>query len=138
MRRFYNVALDIIQIMLKYHFMETKHASKIFEALSSEHRLDIFRLLVKSAPEGLVAGEIAKALQIPTTNLSFHLKAIVQSGLAEVEREGRFMRYKANIPLMLEIVGFLTEKCCDSDPATCRKYRAAAQLEIGLLPERLD
>ncbi len=116
--------------------METKHASILFEALSSEHRLDIFRLLVKSAPQGLVAGEIAKILQIPTTNLSFHLKNIVQSGLAQVEREGRFMRYKANIPLMLEIVGFLTEKCCDSDPASCMKYRAAAHISEGLLPQR--
>ncbi len=122
--------------MLKYQPMETKHASTLFEALSSEHRLDIFRLLVKSAPQGLVAGEIAKILQIPTTNLSFHLKAIVQSGLAHVEREGRFMRYKANIPLMLEIVGFLTEKCCDNDPAVCRQFRAQAHIEPSLLPER--
>ncbi len=123
--------------MLKYKSMESKHASKLFEALSSEHRLDIFRLLVKSAPQGLVAGEIAKTLQIPSTNLSFHLKSIVQCGLAQVEREGRFMRYKANIPLMLEVVGFLTEKCCDSDPASCRRFRAAAGIEASLLPQRL-
>ncbi len=117
--------------------MESKHASKLFEALSSEHRLDIFRLLVKSAPQGLVAGEIAKILSIPSTNLSFHLKAIVQCGLAQVEREGRFMRYTANIPLMLEVVGFLTEKCCDSDPATCQRFRAQAGIEEGLLPLRI-
>ncbi len=115
--------------------METKHVSKLFEALSSEHRLDIFRLLVKSAPEGLVAGEIAKILDIPTTNLSFHLKALVQSGLVHVQRQGRFMRYQGNIPLMLDIVGFLTEKCCDNDPATCRQFRAAAQLEEGLFKD---
>ncbi len=124
-------------MMLNYCFMETKHASKLFEALSSEHRLDIFRLLVASAPQGLVAGEIAKRLDIPSTNLSFHLKAIVQSGLAEVEREGRYMRYKANIPLMLEIVRFLTEKCCDNDPAECQRLRAAAQVGKGILLERM-
>ena len=116
--------------------MNTIHASKLFEALSSVHRLDIFRLLVKNAPNGLVAGEIAKALDIPSTNLSFHLKHIVQSSLISVEREGRFMRYKANIPLMLEIVGFLTEKCCESNPEQCLKYRSEANLEIGILPKR--
>ena len=42
--------------MLKYHFMESKTAANIFEALSSEVRLDLFRLLVKNAPQGLVAG----------------------------------------------------------------------------------
>ncbi len=116
--------------------IETKHASKLFEVLSSEYRLDIFRLLVKNAPQGLVAGEISKMLDIPSTNLSFHLKAIVQSGLADVEREGRYMRYKANISLMLEVVNFLTEKCCDNDPEECRRLRAAAHISTGLLSER--
>ncbi len=117
--------------------MESKCASKIFEALSSDVRLDIFRLLVKSAPSGLVAGEISKLLDIPSTNLSFHLKAIVQSGLAEVVREGRFMRYKANIPLMLDVVAFLTEKCCAEDPAQCQKFRQEAGIQHGLLPLRI-
>ncbi len=114
--------------------METKQASIIFEALSSDVRLDLFKLLVKSAPEGLVAGDIAKILDIPSTNLSFHLKAIVQSGLAFVEREGRFMRYKANIPLMLEIVAFLTEKCCAGDPEQCQRFRENSLVQPGILP----
>jgi DNA-binding transcriptional ArsR family regulator len=92
--------------------MQSRHASKIFEALSSDVRLDLFRLLVKYAPDGLVQGDIAKRLDIPTTNLSFHLKAIVQSGLVDVAREGRFMRYTANIPLMLEVIAYLTSECC--------------------------
>ncbi len=124
--------------MLNYQYMETKHASKLFEALSSEYRLDIFRQLVISAPQGLVAGEIAKILHIPSTNLSFHLKNLVQSDLVHVEREGRYMRYKANISLMLEVVRFLTEKCCDDDPAECQRLRAAAQITLGLLPERCN
>ncbi|MFG6374590.1 MAG: helix-turn-helix domain-containing protein [Desulfovibrio sp.] len=56
---------------------------------------------MKRAPDGLVQGDIAKQLDIPSSNLSLHLKAIVHSGLVNVEREGRFMRYKVNIPLML-------------------------------------
>lgn len=117
--------------------MESKRASKIFEALSSDVRLDLFRLLVKSAPAGLVAGDIAKQLDIPSTNLSFHLKAIVQSGLADVEREGRFMRYKANIPLMLEIIAYLTSECCSGNPEECQKLRDASAVMPGILPKRL-
>ena len=116
--------------------MESKNASLIFEALSSDVRLDLFRLLVKNAPDGLVAGEIAKQLDIPSTNLSFHLKAIVQSGLVDVEREGRFMRYKANIPLMLDIVDYLTSECCSNDPKQCQKFRDASAVDPSLLPER--
>lgn len=117
--------------------MESKKACTIFEALSSEVRLDLFRLLVKNAPGGLVAGDIARQLDIPSTNLSFHLKAVVQSGLADVEREGRFMRYKANIPLMLDIVRYLTSECCAGDPAQCLKFREAGNLVPGLLADRV-
>ena len=79
--------------------MKIKTATTIFEVLASEVRLSIFRLLVKYAPEGLVAGEISQMLDIPKTNLSFHLKNIMYSGLVSMEREGRNTRYRANIPL---------------------------------------
>jgi len=95
--------------------METENATPIFEALSSGARLDVFRLLVRYAPDGLVAGEIAKKLEIPATNLSFHLKTLLHSGLVGMEKEGRFWRYRANVPLMLEIIAYLTDHCCCGD-----------------------
>lgn len=113
--------------------MESKTATGIFEALSSEARLSIFRLLVKHAPEGLVAGEIARMLDIPKTNLSFHLKTIMHSGLVSMTREGRNIRYKADIPLMLETIAYLTAECCSGNPDQCRKYRA----QSGVAPEFL-
>jgi DNA-binding transcriptional ArsR family regulator len=100
--------------------MEIKTAVAIFEALTSEARLSIFRLLVKYAPVGLVAGEIARMLDIPKTNLSFHLKTIVHSGLASMEREGRNTRYKANITLIQEIIAYLTAECYSGNPNECR------------------
>jgi len=39
-------------------------------ALSQEARLKIFRLLVRSAPDGLAAGEIAHRLHLPGPKLS--------------------------------------------------------------------
>jgi len=114
--------------------METKIALTIFEALTSEARLSIFRLLVKYAPDGLVAGEIARMLGIPKTNLSFHLKTIVHSGLAGMEREGRHTRYRANIPLMLETIAYLTAECCSGQPEQCREFRAASGVAPEFLP----
>ena len=115
--------------------METKTAATIFEVLSSEVRLAIFRLLVKHAPGGLVAGDIAKLLAIPSTNLSFHLKAVVHSGLADMQREGRYLRYKANIPLMLDAIAYLTAECCSGSPEVCREYRKASTVAVDFLPE---
>ena len=56
--------------------MNEKQASLFFEALSSDVRLKIFLLLVRFSPNGLVQGEIAQKLDLPITNLSFHLKAL--------------------------------------------------------------
>lgn len=116
--------------------MLTKDAAKIFEALSSDIRLDLFRLLVRNAPDGLVAGDIAKQLDIPANNLSFHLKALVHAGLASDEKEGRFVRYRASIPLMLEVVAYLTAECCSGKPDECKRFRQASGIAPGVLPER--
>ena len=59
--------------------MERAAALLTLESLSSGIRLDIFRLLVRQGPEGLVAGEMATALELAPSNLSFHLKALTQS-----------------------------------------------------------
>ena len=96
--------------------MEKESATKIFEALSSGVRLEVFRLLVRMAKEGMVAGEIATTLDIPPTNLSFHLKAMTQVGLLTVVQEGRYQRYRANMPVMMEIIAYLTEQCCMGHP----------------------
>lgn len=67
----------------------------------------------------MVAGEIAAALELPPTNVSFHLKALTQAGLLTVEQEGRFQRYRANVPLIVALIGYLTEECCSGRPEQC-------------------
>lgn len=96
---------------------------RVFEALSSGVRLDVFRLLVQAGPNGRVAGEISASLDIPPTNLSFHLKALVQAGLLSVEQEGRYQRFRASIPLMLDVIAYLTANCCGDHPEACAAYR---------------
>ncbi len=94
-------------------------AIPIFEALASGTRLDIFRLLVKAGPTGLVAGDIAAAMSLAPNNASFHLKALVQAGLLSVEPQGRYQRYRANMAVMGELVSYLTAECCNGQPAAC-------------------
>ncbi len=106
--------------------MEKESATKIFEALSSGVRLEVFRLLVRMAKEGMVAGEIATTLDIPPTNLSFHLKAMTQVGLLTVVQEGRYQRYRANMPVMMEIIAYLTDECCMGHPELCLTASATA------------
>lgn len=104
--------------------MDQKRALAVFEGLSSGVRLEVFRLLVKAEPEGLVAGEIAAARDIAPSSLSFHLRTLSQCGLVTVQQEGRFQRYRANLATMGEVIGFLTENCCSGAPESCDAARA--------------
>ncbi|OGB22076.1 MAG: transcriptional regulator [Burkholderiales bacterium RIFCSPHIGHO2_12_FULL_65_48] len=106
--------------------MEKTVAITVFESLASSVRLDVFRLLVQHGPQGLVAGDIAAALELPATNLSFHLKALTQSGLLAVTQEGRFQRYRANMALMSDLIGYLTDECCGGNPGACLPGAAMA------------
>ena len=106
----------------------------VFESLSSGVRLDVYRLLVKKGADGMVAGEIATTLSIPPTNLSFHLKALTQAGMLTVTQEGRFQRYRANIPLMLDLIAYLTEECCAGHPEQCADLLSVSQCADALLP----
>ncbi|MDD2344253.1 MAG: helix-turn-helix domain-containing protein [Tolumonas sp.] len=99
--------------------MKKESATLIFESLASGIRQDIYRLLVKCGQEGMVAGQIATTLGLPPNNLSFHLKAMAHAGLLSVVQEGRFQRYRANVPLMLELIDYLTAECCGGHPEQC-------------------
>jgi len=99
--------------------MKKSTATAIFESLSSGIRLDVYRLLVNKGAEGMVAGEIASTLNIPPTNMSFHLKALTQAEMVSVTQEGRFQRYRANMPLMLDLIAYLTQECCGGHPEQC-------------------
>ena len=99
--------------------MDQRAAISVFESLASRVRLDVYRLLVRKGPMGLVAGEIASALDLPATNASFHLKALTQAGLLAVAQEGRYQRYRANLPLMVDLIAYLTEECCSGHPEQC-------------------
>jgi ArsR family transcriptional regulator, arsenate/arsenite/antimonite-responsive transcriptional repressor len=99
--------------------MEQRAAIEVFESLSSGIRLDVYRLLLRQGRQGLVAGQIATALDLPPANLSFHLRAMTQAALVTVEQEGRFQRYRANLELMVDLIAYLTEECCAGHPEKC-------------------
>ena len=52
-----------LAMLLYFHYhrnMEEKEAIKAFAALAQDHRLHVFRLLVRHAPQGLPAGHVAR------------------------------------------------------------------------------
>lgn len=101
--------------------MNTQDASKLFESLSSPIRLQIFQQLTMQGTQGMVAGDLARELNITPNHLSFHLKTLLSARLIHYQTEGRFIRYYAHLDLMLELVAFLTARCCQfEDNPTCK------------------
>jgi ArsR family transcriptional regulator len=95
-------------------------------ALAHQHRLRIFRLLVKQGPSGMPAGEIAERIGIGPTNMSFHLKELDRAGLVRATRDGRFIRYAVDVEGMRKLLTYLTEDCCQGRPELCGEAFVAA------------
>lgn len=67
----------------------------------------------------MASGEIADALSIPPTRMSFHLAALERANLLRSWRDGRRIRYAASYENMRQLLAFLTEDCCGGNPAIC-------------------
>jgi DNA-binding transcriptional ArsR family regulator len=92
--------------------MKISSAVDSLAALAQETRLNIFRLLIQKAPEGLPAGAIARQLRLPNPTLSFHLNVLAASELIEAHKDGRSIRYTANLAAIRKLTGYLMKNCC--------------------------
>ena len=103
--------------------MKNRRAVGRLAALANEHRLAAFRLLVRAGPDGQAAGEIAAALGLAPSSLSFHVAALAEAGLVRSVREGRSIRYRVAVDGFRELLEFLTEDCCEGRPELCPELR---------------
>jgi ArsR family transcriptional regulator, arsenate/arsenite/antimonite-responsive transcriptional repressor len=109
--------------------MKKVRAIAALAALAQESRLDVFRLLVQSGPDGLAAGAIGARLGLPSPTLSFHLNHLKYAGLVTSRRDSRSIIYSADYKAMNDLLGYLTENCCRGSaelcaPAACKPAEA--------------
>jgi DNA-binding transcriptional ArsR family regulator len=106
--------------------MKPIDAVAALSALAQPTRLAAFRLLVQAGPDGRAAGDIADALGIPSSSLSFHLAHLMRAGLINQERRQRSLIYSANYYAVNKLVDFLTENCCGGADCSLRSDDDAA------------
>src|SRR5215472_17992893 len=99
--------------------MKNDHAVSTLAALAQENRLDVYRLLVQAGPDGMPAGSVAAALKLAPNTLTFHFDRLRGAGLVSVRREGRSMIYAARYDTMKDLLGYLTENCCQGRAGQC-------------------
>jgi DNA-binding transcriptional ArsR family regulator len=106
--------------------MDLAGAIAALSALAHAGRLEVFRLLVRVGPEGLPAGEIARATASLPNTLSTNLGLLAGAGLARSRRDGRSVIYSAGYERMGELLAFLMEDCCAGNPQICAPLAAIA------------
>src|SRR5438874_9926909 len=99
--------------------MESEDTILALAALAQSTRLDVFRLLVKHEPDGLAAGDIAKALAVPQNTMSSHLSILSRAGLVTAQRLGRSIVYRAGLGGFRSVMLFMVRDCCDGRPEIC-------------------
>ncbi|MEQ9504910.1 MAG: metalloregulator ArsR/SmtB family transcription factor [Hyphomonas sp.] len=116
--------------------MESITAIDRLSALAQPGRLDVFRLLVRTGPEGIAAGDIAASLGTAPNTLSAQLTVLVHAGLITGTREGRSIRYAARPESLSELIVYLMEDCCDGSPEICAPVQEAAARATCCPPEK--
>lgn len=99
--------------------MESDEAISALAALAQPTRLEVFRLLVKHEPEGLAAGDIARAIAVPQNTMSSHLSILSRAGLVSARRFSRSIVYRADLTRFQAVMLFMLEDCCDGRPDIC-------------------
>ncbi len=88
-------------------------------ALGHEARLAVFRRLIVAGPEGVPAGTLSSALDMPPSTLSHHLSALEHAGLILGRRDGRRQIYAIVPDEVRALLSFLRDDCCGGNPALC-------------------
>lgn len=78
----------------------------LFQAFADGYRVQIIELL---RDQELCACDIAKALEISQSKLSFHLKTLRDSGLIEGRQEGRWIYYRLNLQQFIVLEQYISE-----------------------------
>ncbi|MEJ8567846.1 ArsR/SmtB family transcription factor [Elongatibacter sediminis] len=112
--------------------MDIKESLIVFDALSQETRLRAFRLLVQAGPDGMPAGALSDALDVPHNTLSFHLGHLSNAGIVSSRKEGRSVIYAARFDTMRNLIGFLVRDCCSAPFAQIREDRQSGCSVIEL------
>jgi DNA-binding transcriptional ArsR family regulator len=97
--------------------MRSREIVRALGSLAHEHRLRIYRLLVRQGPEGLAAGAIGTRVGLAPSSLTFHLQSLQRAGLIRQARAGRQLFYSADYAAMNGIVSYLTDECCAAGKA---------------------
>lgn len=90
--------------------MNTTQAAKILKALSHPNRLEIYLAITRGEQRDFKTGceccvsDIMAKLNIGAPTVSHHLKELVNAGLIETERQGKYLVARPNMKILEEVM----------------------------------
>jgi len=79
----------------------------------------VFAGWIKSYPDEIAAGEIARQCKTRHNTCPRHLAILTRAGLVSVRKEGRMMHYGANLAGFQKLMAFLLQDCCHGRAEVC-------------------
>lgn len=116
--------------------MDRSKALASLSALAHGDRLDLVRLLFAAGAGGMAAGEIARALGLSASRLSFHLAQLEQAGLIGSRRVARNVIYAVDARGLGATIRYLLNDCCGEDPEVIACCRDCGAGEAEERPDR--
>lgn len=96
--------------------LNDNEALTVLVALAQETRLRAMRALLRSHPDGLAAGRIAKEVGGTPSTVSFHLAHLEQAGLARSRRQANSVIYTAVPEALGSLMLYILDDCCGGRP----------------------
>jgi DNA-binding transcriptional ArsR family regulator len=81
------------------------------------------------------AGEIGEILDVRQNTMSANLAVLLQAQLVRNEREGRSIRYFANMDAVKDLLTFLLADCCGGNPDLCAQVMEIVTCQSVANPE---
>lgn len=122
--QYYNLTISLYSCIIrnmkiKKNLIDIQTAAKNFSQLGHPRRLEILRLLIKTAPNGLSMGQIANQTNIPDSTLTHHITLLERSGLLIRKQEMQTIYCIVNIGQIKILADFLLKECCYDSKQSC-------------------
>lgn len=116
--------------------MRDDELANMLAALGHPLRLRVFQFVMRQGPNGVPAGEVAGALDIGASNLSFHLKELRHAEWIESERRGQQILYRARYERVQTFLDVFQDQCCAEAPAGCAPVCGARRTDPSEIIEK--
>jgi ArsR family transcriptional regulator len=86
---------------------QSQRQVSLLAALAQPTRLQILDRVADAGPDGVAAGDLARAIRCPPSTLSFHLRELSRTGVLEAHPDGRFIRYSLRRPALRALATYI-------------------------------